>query len=151
MPLGVWDATQMGATRKFLMAVVALGCGVGCSSSQWEPSWSPKEQKESQKNKIVVLKDAAQLQNLHGFAVGFLLLLIFMGFILNKYSSQSRTNPNPPAAPPWVWVKLRAVTIPWSGSLFPLLALPKGISKWVLRRGCSAPSQHQGSTKIWLF
>lgn len=71
----------MGGTRKFLMAVVALGCAVGCSSSQWEQSWSPKEQEESQKKKNNGVEGCCptRINDLDGFAVGFLILLIFWG------------------------------------------------------------------------
>lgn len=81
----------MAATRKFLIGSGGLGMWSWVLLIPVGTILESQRARGIPENKILVLKDAAQLQNLRGF----LLLLIFWGFILNKYSSQSRTNPNP--------------------------------------------------------
>lgn len=133
--LGVLDAAQMGVTRKFLMAVVAphpSGNNPGVPKSKRNPT------KKIYK-KIVVLKDAAQqgrIYDLDGFAVGFLILLSFLGFYLKKIGPNQGQSQTSAAAPPWRWVKLMAVTIPWPGSLFLLLALAKITGQREFSKGC---------------
>lgn len=112
-------------------------------------------------NKGAVLKDAAhrgRIDELDGFALGFFCFCWFFRgeFILNKHLSQSRTKPNPSSSTTLGVGEahgcdhsLVRLFIPFADSC--KNHGTKGISKWVLRRGCSAPSQRQASAKIWLF